>query len=104
MLDDWESRYRYLIELGRRLPPLPDAVRTDANLIHGCQSQAWIGVDRANGKLRFLLDSDAHIVRGLIAILMSAVNDEDPRRCSRSRLRGPVRQARPAEALESRAR
>jgi len=60
------------------LPPLPDALRTDANLIHGCQSQAWIGVERTNGKLRFLIDSDAHIVRGLIAILMSAVNNKTP--------------------------
>jgi cysteine desulfuration protein SufE len=78
LLDDWETRYRYLIELGRRLPPMPDALRTEANRIHGCQSQAWIGVDRANGKLRFLLDSDAHIVRGLIAIVMSAVNNRTP--------------------------
>jgi cysteine desulfuration protein SufE len=78
LIDDWESRYRYLIELGHRLPPLPDVLRTEANLIHGCQSQAWIRAERTNGKLRFMLDSDAHIVRGLIAILLAAVNDKTP--------------------------
>ena len=78
VLDDWETRYRYLIELGRRLPPIPDELKTPANLIHGCQSQAWIGVEKTDGHLRFLLDSDAHIVRGLIAIVLSAVNGRTP--------------------------
>ena len=76
LLDDWESRYRFLIELGRRLPAMPDCAKHEPNRIHGCQSQAWIACDEVDGRLWFLIDSDAHIVRGLIAIVMSAVNGQ----------------------------
>jgi cysteine desulfuration protein SufE len=75
LLDDWEDRYRYVIELGRKLPPLPDSARTDVNKVRGCVSQVWLAtsVDQANAapRLRFIGDSDAHIVRGLIAILFA---------------------------------
>ena len=75
LLDEWEDRYRYVIELGRALPPLPHALRTDANKVRGCASQVWLAtnVDPAGGapRLTFEGDSDAHIVRGLIAILFS---------------------------------
>jgi cysteine desulfuration protein SufE len=75
LLDEWEDRYRYVIELGRALPPLPDALRTDANKVRGCASQVWLAThaEPANGapRLSFEGDSDAHIVRGLIAILFS---------------------------------
>jgi cysteine desulfuration protein SufE len=75
VLDDWEDRYRYVIELGRTLRPLPEALRTDANKVRGCASQVWLAtrVERANGapQLTFQADSDAHIVRGLIAILFA---------------------------------
>jgi cysteine desulfuration protein SufE len=75
-LDDWEDRYRYVIELGRALEPLPDALRTDANKVRGCASQVWLATEvEPNGagspRLRFRGDSDAHIVRGLIAILFA---------------------------------
>ena len=73
LLDDWEDRYRYLIELGRTLPPLPEVLRTDSNKVRGCASQVWLATDiqRRDGTpvFIFLADSDAHIVRGLIAIL-----------------------------------
>jgi cysteine desulfuration protein SufE len=80
MLDDWEDRYRYLIELGRELPPLPEGLRTDANKVRGCASQVWLASDvkrEAAGalKLNFKGDSDAHIVRGLIAVLFALFND-----------------------------
>ena len=79
VLDDWEDRYRYLIELGRGLPPLPDELRTDANKVRGCASQVWLATEiRSEGSspvLHFLADSDAHIVRGLIAILAAIYND-----------------------------
>ena len=84
MLDDWEDRYRYLIELGRELPPLPDALRTDANKVRGCASQVWLSSDmkrEAAGDaptLHFQGDSDAHIVRGLIAVLFALFNDRAP--------------------------
>jgi cysteine desulfuration protein SufE len=76
VLDDWDDRYRYLIELGRELPPLAESARNDANKVQGCASQVWLETDvRPNGAagplLMFSGDSDAHIVRGLIAILFA---------------------------------
>jgi cysteine desulfuration protein SufE len=75
LLDDWEDRYRYVIELGRALPPLPEDERTQSNKVQGCASQVWLAthVDHAGDdpRLRFDGDSDAHIVRGLIAILFA---------------------------------
>jgi cysteine desulfuration protein SufE len=76
LLDDWEDRYRYVIELGRSLPPLPDALRTEANKVRGCASQVWLASSAHLGPsgapvFEFLGDSDAHIVRGLIAILFA---------------------------------
>ncbi|MFZ5653010.1 MAG: SufE family protein [Pseudomonadota bacterium] len=78
--DDWEDRYRYLIDLGRALPPLPDACKTEDNFIHGCQSQVWIvhRLDPASGRLQFAVDSDALIVRGLAAAVLAALNDRTP--------------------------
>jgi cysteine desulfuration protein SufE len=75
LLDDWEDRYRYVIELGRALPPFPEELRTDANKVRGCVSQVWLASEaRPNGGgpvLELQGDSDAHIVRGLIAILFA---------------------------------
>ena len=72
-LDDWEERYRYIIELGRELPPLDPTDRVDANKVDGCVSQVWLvpRVERNGGDARFYFegDSDAHITRGLVAIL-----------------------------------
>jgi cysteine desulfuration protein SufE len=71
VLGDWEERYRYVIDLGRDLAPLSDAERSDANKVRGCASQVWLVTEpQADGTLRFRGDSDAHIVRGLIAILL----------------------------------
>jgi cysteine desulfuration protein SufE len=76
LLEEWDDRYRYLIELGRTLPPLPDAARNDANKVQGCASQVWLSTSiKPNGGagpvLSFEGDSDAHIVRGLIAVLFA---------------------------------
>ena len=77
LLDDWEDRYRFIIELGRELPPLPSEVKTEANKVRGCVSQVWLVSeveDRGKGRspvLKFRGDSDAHIVRGLIALLFA---------------------------------
>ncbi len=76
LLDEWDDRYRYVIELGRMLEPLPEAAHTDANKVQGCASQVWLLTQIKPGTggepvLSFLGDSDAHIVRGLIAILLS---------------------------------
>ena len=75
VLDEWDDRYRYVVELGRMLAPFPEAARTEANKVQGCASQVWLATDIANSAggpiLRFQGDSDAHIVRGLIAILFA---------------------------------
>jgi cysteine desulfuration protein SufE len=76
VLDDWDDRYRYVIELGRTLAPLPEAARTQANKVQGCASQVWLDTritpgGAAGPALSFVGDSDAHIVRGLIAILLT---------------------------------
>ena len=82
LLDDWEDRYRYVIELGRALPPLPEPLRTDANKVRGCASQVWLASSArhpsptARPVLTFVGDSDAHIVRGLIAILFAIYADK----------------------------
>ena len=86
LLDSWDDRYRYLIELGRKLAPLPEPARNDANKVQGCASQVWL-VSKAqpakNGGgpvLEFVGDSDAHIVKGLIAILFSLYSGQAARK------------------------
>ncbi len=72
--DDWEDRYRFILDLSKQLPEMPDALKAPEHIIHGCQSQVWITHHSRDGRLYFVLDSDAHIVRGLIAIVLSALN------------------------------
>jgi cysteine desulfuration protein SufE len=72
--DDWEDRYKFILELGRQLPKMPAEHQITENLVRGCQSQVWIRHCVHDGRLYFMLDSDAHIVRGLIAIVLSALN------------------------------
>jgi cysteine desulfuration protein SufE len=84
LLDDWDDRYRYVIELGRTLAPLPEELRTDANKVQGCASQVWLGTSvapdgPAGPTLSFVGDSDAHIVRGLIAILFALYSGKPAR-------------------------
>src|SRR5512146_2668779 len=79
LLDDWEQRYRYVIDLGKELAPLNDAERKDANKVRGCASQVWLVTEpQGDGTLRFRGDSDAHIVRGLIAILLRLFSGRRP--------------------------
>ncbi|MFN4098948.1 MAG: SufE family protein [Pararhodobacter sp.] len=68
-LDDWEDRYRHVIELGRDLPPMPEALKVSANKVQGCASQVWLFPQIEGGRYQFLGDSDAMIVRGLIGVL-----------------------------------
>jgi cysteine desulfuration protein SufE len=84
ILEDWDDRYRYLIELGRELPPLAAAAHNDGNKVQGCASQVWLETTvRPNGSagpvLTFEGDSDAHIVRGLIAILFAIYSGKTAR-------------------------
>ena len=76
--DDWEERYKYIIDLGKQLPSIDDSKKTEAFLLRGCQSQVWIDSALSDGKLFFEVDSDAHIVRGLLAVVLSAYNNKTP--------------------------
>ena len=79
MLPDWEERYRFIIDLGRKLEPLEDAERNEATRVRGCMSQVWLVADKADDdKLHFRGDSDAHIVRGLIGVLLMIYSDKTP--------------------------
>jgi cysteine desulfuration protein SufE len=83
LLDDWDDRYRYVIELGRTLTPMPEEEHSAANKVQGCASQVWLSrqIDREGGTepvLTYRGDSDAHIVRGLIAILLTLYSGRTP--------------------------
>src|SRR5258707_158268 len=83
LLEDWDDRYRYVIELGRTLDPMPDAEHSAANKVQGCASQVWLSRklarrDDREPVLSYLGDSDAHIVRGLIAILLTLMSGRTP--------------------------
>jgi cysteine desulfuration protein SufE len=86
LLDDWEDRYRYIIDLGRDLPPLPEGERTDANKVRGCASQVWLSTSRDASdhgvRLRFRGDSDAMIVKGLVALVIALFDGKTPEQIS----------------------
>lgn len=82
-LDDWEERYRYIIDLGRTLAPLSEAERCDANKVRGCASQVWLVCETARGddsrlRLTFRGDSDAHIVKGLVTLALALFSERTP--------------------------
>lgn len=73
LFSDWEERYKYLIDLGKNLEPMAESLKTDGSLVRGCTSRVWLICEtNSDGAFHFIADSDAHIVRGLIAILLSA--------------------------------
>lgn len=74
LFDDWEEKYRYLIDLGRKLPDMEEKLKTENRLVPGCTSRVWMQEDIKEGCFYFLADSDAHIVRGLIAVLFVVYN------------------------------
>ena len=77
-LDEWEDRYRYVIELGKAMPEMPEALKTPATKVDGCASQVWIATRRDGGRMDFDGDSDAMIVRGLIAVLKALYAGRPP--------------------------
>lgn len=78
--DDWEERYRFIIDLGKQLPEFPDALKTEQLLVRGCQSQVWLltRLNRDTGSLDIAVDSDALIVRGLAAVVLTAYHGKTP--------------------------
>ena len=78
MFDDWMDRYQYIIDMGRRLPAFPEALKTDEHRIRGCQSQVWFVAEQKDGRLHFQAISDAAIVSGLIALLLRLYSGRAP--------------------------
>lgn len=79
LIEDWDERYRYLIELGRTLAPFPEAARKEANRVKGCASQVWLQTTvNPDGTLSFLGDSDAHIVKGLVRLTLAIFSGQPP--------------------------
>ncbi|WP_299115878.1 SufE family protein [uncultured Winogradskyella sp.] len=78
MFDDWEERYQYMIDLGKTLPLIDDAHKTDDNIIKGCQSKVWVHANMNDDKVAFTADSDAIITKGIIAILIRAFSNQHP--------------------------
>ncbi len=76
--DDWEDRYKYIIDLGRELPSMSEELHTDERKIRGCQSQVWIDTSVEDGRLQLAVDSDAFIVKGLLGVVLAAYNDKTP--------------------------
>ncbi|NEX93431.1 SufE family protein [Caulobacter sp. 17J65-9] len=102
LLGDWEERYRYVIDLGRELEPLAEGERNDANKVHGCASQVWLSTRRTpDGRLAFRGDSDAHIVKGLIAVLLRLYSNRTPEEIASFDAREAVQRLGLSEALST---
>jgi cysteine desulfuration protein SufE len=103
LLDDWEDRYRYVIELGKTLEPLPEAAHNEDNKVRGCASQVWVETTVTPGPdgpvLTFRGDSDAHIVRGLVALILSLYSGKTAADILRTDALGLFRQLGLAEHL-----
>ena len=78
LFDSWDDKYEYIIDLGKRLPPLDPKYKTDENRVRGCQSSVWLVADYKDGKLFFQAESDAVIVKGLISMLIRVLNKRTP--------------------------
>lgn len=76
--DDWMDKYQLLIDLGNEQEPLDEKYKTESNLIDGCQSRVWLQADYADGKIHFQAESDALIVKGIVALLIRVLNDQTP--------------------------
>lgn len=77
-VDDWMDKYQMLIDLGSEQEPIDEKYKTDSNLIDGCQSRVWLQADMKDGKIHFQAESDALIVKGIIALLIKVLNDRTP--------------------------
>ena len=76
--DSWEDRYKYIIDLGKDLPPMAESLHTQEHLVRGCQSQVWIDTALKGGRLQLTVDSDAFIVKGLLGLILAAYNNKTP--------------------------
>lgn len=78
LFEDWTDKYEYLIDLGKKLPVMPEAYKTDENVIKGCQSKVWLNAKLEDGKVVFEADSEAVIVKGLISMLIRVLSQQSP--------------------------
>lgn len=99
LIDDWEERYRYVIELGKELPEFPAALKSPATKVEGCVSQVWLATQLAEGSLHLEGDSDAMIVRGLVAILIAFYEGRDADEVATADIEGFLRRLQLAEHL-----
>jgi cysteine desulfuration protein SufE len=86
LLDNWEDKYEYIIDLGKKLEPLDAQFKIDENKIKGCQSQVWLVADERDGRIYFKADSDAVIVRGLVSMLIRVLSEHTPQEILDSKL------------------
>lgn len=78
LFPEWTERYEYLVNIGRRLPPMPEGSRTNENVIEGCQARVWLDASFENGKVHYVADSNSQITKGMIALFIRLLNDESP--------------------------
>ena len=100
VFDSWTEKYEYIIDLGRRLPPMPERYREDANLIKGCQSRVWVGVELRDGLVKVHADSDSLITKGLIAIFIRLLSGLSPQQVAQADL-SPLHESGLREHLAS---
>lgn len=86
IFEDWMEKYEYIIDLGKDLPLIKDALKTEDKIIKGCQSQVWVNSDLEGGKMRFTADSDAIITKGIIALLIRVLDNETPETVAKAEL------------------
>jgi cysteine desulfuration protein SufE len=78
LFDDWEDKYEYIIDLGKKLPKMDVSLRTEDNIIRGCQSLVWLNAEKRDGLIHFEADSEAIIVKGLVSMLLKVLTDQTP--------------------------
>jgi len=86
LFDEWDDKYAYIIELGKKLPPMPEQYKTEENIVKGCQSKVWLHAHNKENKVFFLGDSDALIVKGLVALLIKVLSGQTAEDIARSNL------------------
>ena len=86
LFDDWDDKYAYIIELGKKMPPMPEAYKTDDNIVKGCQSKVWLYAYNEDDKVFFLGDSDALIVKGLVSLLTMVLSGQKAEDIAQSNL------------------
>ena len=86
MFDDWMQKYEYLIDLGKDLAPIKEQYKTEDNLIKGCQSRVWLHAEHSEGKIIFTADSDAIMTKGIVAILINVLSNQEPKDIATAKL------------------